>query len=38
MTFDNGNEFALHEWMTNVLDAITEVSHPYASWRSDLKK
>ncbi|MDF1714486.1 MAG: IS30 family transposase, partial [Akkermansiaceae bacterium] len=31
-TYDNGKEFALHEILTDVLEAQAYFAHPYHSW------
>lgn len=35
-TFDNGKEFALHEFLTSVLDASVYFFHFYHSWERGL--
>lgn len=38
MTFDNGKEFALHEFLADVLDAKAYFAHPPHSWETRLNE
>ena len=38
LTFDNGKEFAEHEFMAQCLDASVYFAHPYCSWERGLNE
>lgn len=38
LTFDNGKEFAEHEFIANCLDAKVYFAHPYCSWERGLNE
>jgi transposase, IS30 family len=38
MTFDNGKEFAMHQFLADVLDAKAYFAHPYRSWERGLNE